>query len=388
MRDAIVVGLGGMGSAALCHLAAAGADVLGLDRYIVPHAHGASHGRTRILRVAYWEDVRYVPLVQRAVQLWNALGAATGQSIFVRTGSVDAGVRDSRAMSGVIQACEQFNLGRDVMTGPEASRRFPAFRLPSDFTAVFQPDGGVLWPERAIDAHLQLARAAGAQVKMGEAVVDWKDRGDSVEVVTTHDVYQSRKLVITTGPWLAKTVPSLAALLTVERQVVMWVRPIRPELYDPSCCPVAYFHGPRGSFYALPDVDGRGFKIGRYHHLRQVIDPDDLSPECGLEDQEILREGLEQYFPHANGEIVNLSPCLFTNTSDEHFVIDVLPDAPSVVVAGGCSGHAFKFCSVIGEIAGELALSGRSRHDLSMFSLGRFSTRGRESLSSQPETHP
>ena len=369
--DAIVLGVGGMGSAALLHLARRNPRVLGLEQFQIPHEHGSSHGLTRIIRLAYWEHPAYVPLLRRAYELWHELEALAGEQLLVTTGSVDAGPPVSVPIRGVLKACRQFSLRHETFDSSTLHQRFPGYRLPNDLVAVFQPDGGFLLSERCITAHLNAALQLGATVHTNERVVDWEVAGDHVRVRTDRATYTTRRLIITAGPWAGKIVSALRPLVTVEHQVVMWLTPRRPDLFMPGRFPVFYLHGDDGSFYGFPVFGDLGFKIGRYHHLRQIVDPDHVDRTCHPEDEMVLRQAIQRYFPDADGPPTLLKTCLFTNTSDEHFIIDTLSDTPRIVVAAGFSGHGYKFCSVIGEILADLALEGGTRHDISLFTLQR-----------------
>jgi len=370
--DVVVVGVGGMGSAALFHVARRSARVLGLDQFDVPNSRGSSHGHTRIIRLAYWEHPAYVPLLRRAYELWHELQGLVGDTLLVTTGSIDAGAPDGRPIRGVLEACRQFALRHDVLDGASLHRRFPGYRLPANLAAVFQPDGGFLFPERCITAHLKAAVESGAELHPNERVVGWEDHDGQVLVRTDCSTYKARRVILTSGAWLGKVLHAVQPLVSVERQVVMWVAPRRPEHFSSERFPVFYLHAEEGSFYGVPVVAGMGLKIGKYHHLGQTVDPDSVDRACHPEDEAVLREGVRRYFPDADGATLDLQTCLFTNTADEHFIIDAVPNSPSVLLAGGFSGHGFKFCSVMGEILADMALNGSTRHDVSLFSLRRW----------------
>jgi sarcosine oxidase len=177
--------------------------------------------------------------------------------------------------------------------------------------------------------------------------------------------------VVTAGAWTAKLLASMQSMLSPERQVMLWLQPHRPEYFQPATFPVVYMHAPEGGFYAFPSYGGAGFKIGKYHHLGQQVDPDTMDRDCHDEDERILREGVRHYFPDADGPTLAMKTCLFTNTRDEHFIIDRAAGS-RITVAAGFSGHGFKFCSVVGEILAELALDGATRHDISLFAPNRL----------------
>jgi sarcosine oxidase len=372
MYDAIIVGVGGMGSAAAYHLAARGATVLALERFDIPNDLGSSHGLSRIIRLAYWEHPAYVPLVRRAYELWQRLEAEARERLLVVTGSIDAGRPDNPNIVGARSACAAFALPHDELDARALTNRFPGYRLPQDTLAIFQPDGGFLRPEMCITAHAALARSRGAHVRPRQRVVSWAADGGRVRVRTEAGEHVARTLILTAGPWTGAMLPPLAPTLAPERQVMLWTEPLRPERFEVESFPVFYIDVPAGPFYGFPSHDGHGFKIGRYHHRREIVNPDSMDRECREEDERVLREGIRRYFPDADGPTLAMKSCLFTNAPDEHFVIDRLPGEPDVCVAAGFSGHGFKFCSVVGEILADLALDGGTRHDIALFRLARF----------------
>lgn len=370
--DDIVIGVGGMGSAAVDHLARRGRDVLGLERFDIPHARGSSHGVTRIIRLAYYEDPSYVPLLQRAYTLWERLADDCGEPLLVRTGSIDAAPPGDRVFEGSRRSCERHDIEHEVLTGSEVNERFPGYELPSEYRAVYQPDGGFLRSERCIVAHVQRAQAHGATVRARERVTDWTVTEDGVRVDTDRGRYTADNLVIAAGAWAAEHVDELADLLDPERQVLGWFQPDDPDAFAPDSFPVFNLQDDHGRYYGFPVVDVPGFKIGRYHHRNESVDPDESGPEPTGEDERILREPIDRHFPRATGPTMRLSSCMFTNTPDEHFVLDTLSGSPNVAVGAGFSGHGFKFASVIGEILADLAVDGETEHDVDRFALDRF----------------
>jgi sarcosine oxidase len=372
MFDAIVIGVGGMGSAAVYQLARRGARVLGIEQFDIPHDLGSSHGLTRIIRLAYWEHPAYVPLLRRAYELWRGLERTAGERVLVTTGSIDAGPPGSRIVRGALRACETFDLPYERFSSLALRRRFPGYRLPAGHVALLQPQGGFLLPERCTVSHVEAAQALGASVHARERVVGWTAGRDRVHVRTDRDVYEARRIVITSGPWASKLVPCLHKLLSVERQVMLWTQPLRPVRFEPDRFPVFYMQVREGRFYGFPVHEIPGFKIGKYHHRKQLVDPDTMDRRVDAEDEAVLRQAIRRYFPDADGPTMAMKVCLFTNTRDEHFIIDVLDDSPRVAIAAGFSGHGFKFCSVVGEVLADLTLDGGTRHDTSLFALSRL----------------
>jgi sarcosine oxidase len=372
MFDAIVIGVGGMGSAAAYHLARRGARVLGLEQFDIPHDLGSSHGHTRIIRLAYWEHPSYVPLLRRAYTLWRQLERATKERLLITTGSIDAGRPGSPVVRGALEACDRFDLRHERLSSRALRRRFPGYELPEEHVAVFQPDGGFLLPERCVVSHVRAAQALGASVHARERVIDWTFRRGRVQVRTDRGRYEARRLVVTAGPWAGQLIRQLKGRLTVERQVMLWTQPVRPDWFQPARFPVFYMQVDEGRFYGFPIHGIPGFKIGKYHHRRQRVDPVAMHRDVDLKDEAVLRSAIRRYFPQADGPTMAMKVCLFTNTRDEHFLIDALPDAPQVVVAAGFSGHGFKFCSIVGEVLADLALAGATSHDISLFRLSRL----------------
>jgi sarcosine oxidase len=361
-----------MGSASLYHLARRGNRVLGLERFTIPHEMGSSHGVTRIIRLAYYEHPSYVPLLLRAYELWRELERRTGERLLHITGSIDAGPGDGEIFRGAQLACELHHLPHEILTAKQLQQRFPAYYLPADTMALFQNQGGLLLPELCIDSHIKCAKASGAEAHVHERVLGWEPRGGGVRVTTEIAVYDAARLVISAGPWISKLVPMLKDIAVPERQVLAWFQPRSPGHFDPSCFPVFNLTVGEGRYYGFPQFGIPGFKIGRYHHRQQVIDPDEMDRECHIEDEEVLRGFVEKYFPAGSGPTLSMQTCIFTNTPDEHFVLGVDPQFPQVVICSPCSGHGFKFSSVVGEIVADLCEKGETRHDISMHNPNRF----------------
>jgi sarcosine oxidase len=239
--------------------------------------------------------------------------------------------------------------------------------------AVYQPDAGFVLSERAIAGHAAMALEDGAEVHGHEPVLAWEPAGNGVLVRTQRGTYRARRLVISAGAWVRTLVPALADIAIPERQVLRWSQPVRPGDYAVGAFPVFLLDAPEGQLYGFPVYGIPGVKVGLYHHRGEEVDPDAWRRgEVDAVDEAMLREPVSKYLPGADGPTLGLKTCLFTNTPDEHFVIDALPAAPQVIVASPCSGHGFKFASVIGEILADLALEGGSAFDLSMFRMDRF----------------
>jgi sarcosine oxidase len=371
--DVIVAGVGAMGGATLAELAERGARVLGLERSSIPNDGGSSHGVNRIIRLAYAEDPRYVPLLRLAYERWRRLEARLGERILFVTGGLDVGAPDSQTVRGSLESCRIHGLDHELIDAAEVMGRHPGFRLPTDLVAVAQPDAGFVMSERAIAGYAAGALEAGAELHGHEAVVEWRPEGDGVVVRTERAEYRAGRLVICAGAWVGGLVPRLRGVTVPERQVLLWSQPRRPERYAVGAFPVFILDVPEGRYYGFPVHDIPGFKIGRYHHRGEVVDPDTWERGAvTAADESVLRECTGRYFPDADGPTLSLKTCLFTNTPDEHFIIDAYPGLPQVIVASPCSGHGFKFASAIGSVVADLALDGGTDHDLEMFRIDRF----------------
>ena len=365
--DVIVIGLGAMGSAAAFHLARRGRSVLGLDRYTPPHAFGSSHGRTRIIREAYFEHPVYVPLVQRAYELWADLERASGHDLLQITGGLMIGRPDGVLVGGARRSAEQHRLRHELLTAAEVRRRFPALRPADDMVAVWEPRAGILVPEACIAAHLALAFAQGATLRYDEPIVSWQSEGRGVRVTTARGEYRGRALLLTAGAWIRSVVPQLNLPFVVERQVLFWFKPrAHAAMFAPARCPIHLWEtSPQEFFYGFPDL-GDGVKIAG-HHAGETTDPDHLRRFVADEETAAIRVFIDGFVPDANGTLNSTAVCMYTNTPDQHFWIDRHPGCGEVLIASACSGHGFKFSTVIGEALAQLLIDGTSRFDLTLF---------------------
>ncbi len=368
--DVVVCGLGVMGSAALYTLARRGAHVLGLDRYVPGHDRGSSHGLTRIIRLGYFEHPSYVPLVRHAYTLWRELEAAARRPLLHVTGIAEIGASDSILVRGTLASAHRHGLVHEVLSARELMQRFPAFRLPSDYVGVIQPDGGFVEVEPAIAAMIALAAAAGAQVHTNETLRSIEPWGEVARVTTDRGVIEARQVILTAGPWAKSLLPSLP--LRVTRQVTGWFEPKDVHLFEPGRFPVFIIEGRQGMHYGIPPHGKVGIKVAKHHHRDQTVDPDSYDRTVSVADEAQIRTMLSEHIPAADGRMLAAKTCLYTMTPDGDFIIDRLPGSESIIVASPCSGHGFKFAPVIGEILADLVLQGRTPHDISRFRLARF----------------
>ncbi len=375
--DVIVAGLGGMGSAAAYHLAARCQRVLGLEQFTPVHDRGSSHGASRIIRQAYHEDPAYVPLVQRAYELWEKLQRDVEQPILRLTGGLMIGAPESPIVTGTLASAAQHNLPHEILNSGELRRRFPALQpRPSD-TAVFELRAGFLRPELAVQAHLELAAAAGAALHFEERILRWSasSSGDRVEVITNKASYEARSLILAPGAWASQLIPELRVPFEVRRHAMCWFQPPGGvEPFAPDHFPIYIWDvDGRNVFYGFPAIDGSagGAKIAM-HSGGDPCAPDALQNAIPVSEIEELRGYIRRFLPGLDGELLRAVPCMYTLSPDEHFVIARLPELSQVTVAAGFSGHGFKFSTVVGEILADLAVSGKTAHPIELFSPSRF----------------
>ena len=372
--DAIVVGLGAMGSATLFHLARRGLRVLGLEQFSEGHQLGSSHGDSRIIRETYFEHPLYVPLVRRAHSLWRELEELSGASLMKITGGLMIGPSEGMVVAGTLRSAREHNLPHEVLTPAQVHERFPAFQLASNLVAVLDPRAGYLDPEACNKAHLGAARSAGAETRFDERVLEWNPDGEGVRIRTAAGDHTANRLVLTAGAWTAGFARDLGLPLSVERQSVFWLEPGGlPDRYEAERFPI-YAHEYKAGHicYGFPRLP-RGVKASVMHSGDTSRDADNI--ERTVKDVEVkpLRAALRPVLPDlAEAPVRDRGVCLFTNTPDHDFIIDFHPLHPQALISSPCSGHGFKFASAIGELQADLLTSGKSRFDLSPFRVDRW----------------
>ncbi|WP_421725568.1 N-methyl-L-tryptophan oxidase [Bauldia sp.] len=368
--DVIVIGTGGIGSAATYQLARRGARVIGLDRFPGGHAHGSSHGETRIIRKAYFEHPDYVPLLERAYALWAEAEAEAGETLFRRVGLVESGPPDGVLVAGVRAAARDHALPLDNLTGEETAARWP-FRLPDSAEAVFEADAGFLFVERSVCAYLRLAQTHGAELVTGASVTGWRPDGDGFVVETTDRSYRADRLVITAGAWARDLLADLAIPLLVRRKHLHWYACDDPAMTADADCPCFFFQTADGLFYGFPAVEGGGVKVAEHTGGVDIADPltDDKAVEP--DDRARVETFIRACLPTVTTNPVDHAVCYYTVSPDEHFIVDRHPDHPGVVFAAGLSGHGYKFAPVLGEVLADLALAGRTAQPIEFLGLDR-----------------
>jgi sarcosine oxidase len=369
--DVIVLGLGGMGSAAAHHLSARGARVLGLEKFGPVHSRGSSHGGSRITRQSYFEDPAYVPLLLRAYELYEDLEKATGREIATLCGGVMVGRPDSRTVAGSLLSARRWDLPHDLLDAAEIRRRFPTLTPEDDEVALYEARAGLVRPENTVAAHLQLATRRGADLHYEEPVTRWEPYRDGVRVHTPENTYTAGQLVICPGAWAPRLLDDLGVPFTIERQIMYWFQPHGGTArFAPAHHPVYIWEDATGSqVYGFPAIDGPdlGAKVA-FFRKGTVCTPETIDRTVHDHEVTAMADRMSRHLPALPGRFLKAATCMYSNTPDEHFVIARHPAHPeNVTVACGFSGHGFKFVPVVGEILADLALTGTTEHPIELF---------------------
>ncbi len=372
--DVGIVGLGAVGSAALYQASARGLDAVGFDLFAPPHTAGSSHGGSRIIRRAYFEGAAYVPLLTRAYELWRELEEHSGRSVMHLNGCLTIGRSGGGLIDGAHATARAFDVPCERLEPDAVRHRFPAFHLRNDEAALWEPEAGWLHPEFCIQAYLDLASRAGARLRFDEPVRTWSVVGDGLRIDTDAGTFDVGRLVVCAGGWVAPLLKELHVPLRIERQVNAWFRPTATDdRFAPHRCPVyVWEHAPDAVLYGFPDL-GKGVKTGLHHSGEEVDHPDELDRTVHEHDVAALRRETRRLLPLADGRVDRTALCFYTNTPDEHFVIDRHPGLERVVFASACSGHGFKASSAVGEALVRMAVGEEPAADLSAFAVKRFS---------------
>lgn len=372
MLDALVVGAGGVGSAALYHLARRGLSVRGIDRFAPPHDRGSSHGDTRVIRLAYFEHPDYVPLLRRAYALWEELAQATNQELYVECGALQVGPPEGALLPGLDRAAAEHELALERYDAASFAERWPGFVLPPGAEARFERRAGYLRVEDCIAAHLELAQAAGAELLTDTVVRGWQRRGpDQVEVETSAGTFAARRLIVTPGAWASGLLAGLGVPLQVTRQALFWFEAERVQAKDQGA-PVYFYELADGRFYYGFPAEGGVAKAARHYGGASVADPLALDRELRPAEEEDLRGFLSGHLKGVGGARQRHAVCMYTNTPDENFLVGRHPEAGEVVFAAGLSGHGFKFASALGEALAALACDEEPPASVGFLSPGRF----------------
>jgi N-methyl-L-tryptophan oxidase len=371
--DVIIIGAGSMGMAAGYFLSKSGKKTLLLDSFNPPHNKGSHHGETRIIRYAYAEGEEYVPFILKAQELWNELERATGKQLFIPTGVLSVGNRESNFMQNIISSSNKYSLPLEVIESNEVHNRWSGITIPNDFIGCFEPTSGVLKCEESIKAYQELAELNGATILTNSRVRGISIQDEKVTIETDEQTFYSNALVVSAGAWSGNLLSmlDLDLPLTPVRKTFAWFD-ANENIYNHNRFPAFAFETSQGLYYGFPSIEGFGLKVGR-HDGGDKINPDESMKAFGeiAEDEGDLIQFLNEYIPDIR-QLKYGKTCMYTLTPDEKFIIDLHPKYSNVAIAAGFSGHGFKFSSAVGQALSNLIISGENDIDISQFSINRF----------------
>lgn len=366
--DVVVIGLGAMGSSALYHLSGKNLKILGIDRFNPPHIFGSSHGETRIIREAYFEHPLYVPLIQRAYKLWYELQEKSDETLIVETGGLMLGDLESETVTGSELSAVSHNLDYKKFDSSEIKQEFNAFKVDDNTIGIFERKAGYLFPEKCISENLKQAKINDAEIITDTVVKDWKINYEYISVITDNEEYKAKKIIISAGAWV-KDLIKINLPIKVSREVLFWIEDKENNLKDR---PIYIWEYEKDKiFYGFPTINNRA-KLA-FHHQNNLTAPNLINREISESEKQKMLSVAHKYL-NLIGSVVKAEVCMYTNTPDHHFVIDYHPDNKNIIIASPCSGHGFKFSSVIGEILSDMALDKDVSKDIEPFRISRFNS--------------
>lgn len=376
--DIAIIGAGSVGMAAGAYATKEKAKTLLIDAYDPPHMKGSHHGDTRMIRQAYGEGRDYVRLAKRAQFLWEQLAEESGETILEKVGVVGVGPAHSAFVRESIASAKENDLHVEVLTGEEINKRWKGFTVPDDYIGYYEPDTGFLYSEKAIEAYKKIAIHHGATYIPNTKVEKfYPNKEDLIYIETGTETYIAKKVIVTAGAYAKQLLQHIDLPIVPTRKCFAFFEAAEGT-YSKEHFPCFYIEDETETFgaYGFPNVNGTGLKIGR-DDGGVAIAPEKLTQDFGTypSDEADLRYFLERYIQGANNTLKEGKTCLYTNSADEHFIIDVDPQCEHIFYACGFSGHGFKFASSIGEALVKSALEGKLHTTLEMFQLERFTAR-------------
>ncbi len=313
-----------------------------------------------------------MPLLCRAYDLWQELEARVGTRLYHATGILEIGPADGVVIPGIKKSAAQYDLPIEQLTMSEAMYRYPDLHGDEAWSVVLEKDAGYLNVELCVEAHLESAAALGAEWITHQKVIGWESDGSGISVRTQNQTYRASKLILAAGAWASELLSQFGVPLQVLRKHLYWYETNKQAYREVDGFPCFFFETPTGYFYGFPNRDALGLKIAR-HSGGEIVDSEiDGVHERSDDDQTSVESFLGTCLPEVSRRMTRWAGCYYTMTPDENFIIDILPNTPQVSIVAGLSGHGFKFTSVLGELAADLATDGRLPLDLSFLSLARF----------------
>ncbi len=359
MFDCIVLGTGGIGSAALHCATKKGWKVLGIDQFGPAHNLGSSHGQTRMIRTAYFEHPNYVPLVQRALKNWDEIQCMTPLPLLRRSGLLQIGYEDGAVVQGVLKSAADHSLELERLTAKQVRERYPLIKPNDEHVAIFEQEAGFLRVEKCIATLLKRAMVAGAQYASSTKVIRWEAEIDGTyTVITDKENYRTKRLIVTAGAWSQSLLESLGLPLRIVRKQQQWIQSDRVDGHVETGFPCFIVEtSSRDWFYGIPAIDKLGMKIAEHTGGQPIDSPDGLDRELSEHEVERVKHFVDQHLDFGHYRVIYHDACMYTFSPDEHFIVDRHPEHEGVVFAAGMSGHGFKFAPVLGDQLVELLVS-------------------------------
>ena len=371
VHEFIVLGIGGVVIAALYHLAKRGADVLGIDQYPAGHDKGSSHGDSRLIRLVYFEHPDYVPLLRNAFELWRELEVESGDELLNMTGLLQAGPPDGEVITGLLKAAKIHQLKMEQLSPEAANKRFPGINLKAEQTAIFDENAGILKVEDCVKTHVKLAQKHGAQLKSGQAI-GWEQQHNGISVQVGEETLHCQKLIITPGAWASDLLPALSPFLEIRRKSLFWFDKHSPQHELGNDFPVFFIEDGDHNFYGFPAMDKKGIKMADHQGGEVMSSPTELDNTLDANALLEISGALNQYLPDVGDHLSHYTNCMYTMSSDDHFIVGQYPGNADVHFVAGLSGHGFKFATVLGQIMADLTMTGETMHPISFLSPRRF----------------
>ncbi len=353
--EVVVLGAGGIGSAAFYHAAKLGRKVLALEQFGAAHDRGSSHGQTRIIRQAYFEHPDYVPLLRESYELWRELEQASGKHLFFETGLLEVGFPDGPIVQGILRSAAEHRLAIEEISDAQFSQRFPTFCKVTDQVALFERNAGYLLVEQCVQAHLDAAIAAGGEFRPFARVSDIRQHKTRVLISTEQGDIFAHHVIVAAGAWTERLLGWLRPALQVRRKHQYWF-PISDQRFQASAgCPTYFFETDDGHFYGFPILERGVSKVARHTGGDPVLDPTTVDRSMDQNELAKVRDFVRKHLGQTVDQPVLHSVCMYTMSADEHFIVDRHPEIPQIVFCAGLSGHGFKFAPALGRYLNSLS---------------------------------
>jgi len=367
-----VIGVGSVGSMTLWQLAKRGIQAVGFEQFGIAHDRSAVGGESRMFRTAYMEGADYVPLLKKSRELYKELESETGQDLLNLNGGLMIGPEDSYKMKNVVKSVIDFDIGHEILDSIQATHRYPQHKFFNNEIIVLDKEAGAIRPELAVFSAAECAEALGAIIHRHTAVDDIRELDDKVQVTANGKVYDFDQVVITAGPWTTKFYPQLKNHLTPRKIVMTWYPTHQLENYKPEKFPVFGRICEGISIFGVPTLEGSMVKIGSIDTFGDIEDPSLLHRDISLSELKGINGAVAKYFTELKPDPVRISVHMDGYTTDEHPVVGAVPNLNRTYIMGGYSGHGFKLAPVMGKIATDLLVDGKTDFSINHFNPSRF----------------